>query len=70
MELYIKDRLAHKDYAAVLALLYIVNDLKEKEFQAECLKRFKSHALCVTNTKPFFIWQKIEIERLRKSIFV
>ena len=42
--------------------------MQENEFRAACLQKFKSRALCVTRTQPFYIWQKIEIERLRKSI--
>ena len=65
---YLRDRLNEKDYRSVLAFLYLAKDVKQREFNEECLKRFKSKALCITQTMPFYIWQKIEIEKLRNRI--
>ena len=52
-------------------LAWFVNEIKkqkQKKFETECLRQFKSRALCITNTQSFYIWQQIEVARLRHKI--
>ena len=70
LEGYIKGRIMIGDFKSVMNLLYAKREMQQRQFIAECLKRFKSKALCITRTMPFYIWQKIEIEKLRRSIFI
>ena len=68
IERFVRDMIEKGQYEILSRFLRTASKVKIAEYQNKCLQRFRSRAICITKTKPFFIWQKMEAEKLWTEI--
>ena len=57
-----------QQFHVLVAFLKKAVEIKKAEYKRRCIEQFHSRAICITKTKPFFIWQKLEAQKLWKEI--
>ena len=65
---FVEEMVAKKRYKILVKFLQTASKIKNAEYESKCLQQFRSRAICITKTMPFYIWQKVEAQRLWKQI--
>ena len=60
--------IAANDVASVRWISKVIKARQWKLYAVKCMERFRSKPLCFTDTVSFYIWQQIEVQRMRREI--
>ena len=63
-----KQAIANNDREAILYLFKALAQKKWEQYSEVCMAKFRSKQLCFSNNVSFYIWQRLEIEKMREQI--
>ena len=60
--------IASKDIPSVRLILKMIKAKQWDTYAQKCMERFHSEPLCFSDTVSFYIWQQIEVQRMRRQM--
>ena len=59
---------AENDQSAVLFLMNALAKKRWERYSEACMSQFRSKQLCFSNSVPFYIWEQLEIKKMRQQM--